>query len=334
MKKLIYYLKLKYQIFVQDNKNFTNFYKKKFPSLYYLLPLIQIVSLISIMYFLTSSSAQYSIVFLSALESEEIFNDAVFLTDDQKFYHDYLKLFVCVYLASVLAHLLIAFYVIYNANHPIRDKFIQGTKHLAKATAAVSTVAVGYSYAPLEPTELSNFVHTKTPLGRGWDYEPGSMLTKVQGDIVSSKLGKDIMLEAVNIHAEDSKIINAHTLKKITNDPTFSSKLRNACSFSEARVIGLPLIDITSTLVKKSPSLSENLSEIITRDDDTIFDKTDDDHDHHDDSSSFPKLVDDQDKKDAERRGIRRLIEKNRAEAFGKSDSNLNQEKKVRFKED
>lgn len=253
VKDLIHYLKSKYQIFVQDNKNFKNYYKKELPFFYYSLPLIQIVSVIGIMYFLTFLSAEYSIVFSSVLESEGTFNNAIFLTDDQEFYYGYLKLFVRVYLASVLANLLIAFYVIRNANNPIKDKVVQGVKQVLKATASVTTAAVGYSYAPLEPTTVSNFVHTQTPLGRGWDYEPGSMATKIQGDFVSSKLGKDTMLEAVNTHADDSKILNSHTLKKITNDPTFSSKLRNACSFSEARLIGVPLID--TTLVKDTPSL-------------------------------------------------------------------------------
>lgn len=86
-------------------------------------------------------------------------------------------------------------------------------------------------------------------MGRGYDYEPGSLFTKFQDDIVSSKLGKKSMLEAVDTHAGNSKIITANTLKNIMDDPNYSSKLRNACTFGEARTIKLTLV-----ILKFSPS--------------------------------------------------------------------------------
>jgi hypothetical protein len=72
----------------------------------------------------------------------------------------------------------IAIYVIQKANSPIErgwqyvmiaGRIIGGTFLIGSGGAAAGTVVAG---AP-EPSVGSNFIHTKTFFGRGWDSEPG-----------------------------------------------------------------------------------------------------------------------------------------------------------------
>ena len=65
-------------------------------------------------------------------------------------------------------------------------------------------LAVGYSHASVEPNSVSNFVHTKTPFGRGYDYEIGSLNLKTKGDIISGALRREDMLSTVEKYASDS----------------------------------------------------------------------------------------------------------------------------------
>ena len=69
------------------------------------------------------------------------------------------------------------------------------------------------------------------------------MAGKVKGDIISHGLGRKTMLEAVNKYAPESKILDFAALKSIIADPEYSPTLKEKLTFSESRVIGLPLVD-------------------------------------------------------------------------------------------
>ena len=107
---------------------------------------------------------------------------------------------------------------------------------------------MGFSHAPTEPNTVSNFVHTKTPFGRGYDYEIGNMSVKMKGDVVSGVLGHDDMTKAVEKHVADSKIVDAEKLKKIISDPEFKPKLREHTTAAEKVFLGIPVIDLYSYL--------------------------------------------------------------------------------------
>lgn len=182
------------------------------------------------------------------------------------------------YLIIIIYEYVLSMYVISKANSPIRNTIFQYGKQTIKILSTSSVAAVGYSHAPLEPNTVSNFVHTKTPFGRGYDYEIGSFNLKVKGDAVSCALGNKDMINAVQKHAPDSGIIDVNKLNNIVNDPEFKSKISVNTSFAEKTFIGIPLIDLSSYTISNpvdsdisdSNSL-ENLSE--TNDDDNNTDE-------------------------------------------------------------
>ena len=147
------------------------------------------------------------------------------------------------YFSSILLTFIIALCVIYKANSPIDSPLLQFAKHGVRVIGALSVGSVGYSYAPTESNAISNFVHTKTPLGRGYDYESGSLDGRFKGDVISHGLGKKTMLEAVNKYVPDSKILDSTDLNSIVTDEDYSKKLRARLSFGESRFVGLPLIE-------------------------------------------------------------------------------------------
>lgn len=88
------------------------------------------------------------------------------------------------------------------------------------------------------------------------------MDTKIKGDIISGKLGRNIMLKAVNTYTENSKIIDSDTLTNIINDTEFTVKLRKKCTFIEAQYIELPLVDL-NTVNDTTPSITNDSSETV-----------------------------------------------------------------------
>ena len=137
-------------------------------------------------------------------------------------------------------------YVTLKVNSPVRNVAFQIGKRAAKAVGRVSAIAVGYSHVgPVEPNAVSNFVHTKTPFGRGYDYEIGSFDLKVKGYLVSSALGNKDMMSAVQKHAPDSNIVDMDKLNNIINDPEFKAKIRANTSSLEKAFLGIPLLEIS-----------------------------------------------------------------------------------------
>lgn len=51
-----------------------------------------------------------------------------------------------------------------------------------------------YSRIPVEPDFVTHFIHTKTFLSRGYDYELGFLSNKFKKDIIQGDLGRKIML--------------------------------------------------------------------------------------------------------------------------------------------
>lgn len=129
----------------------------------------------------------------------------------------------------------------------MRNVAFQVGKHIVKAVGVSTAISVGYSHAPVEPNAVSNFVHTQTPFGRGYDYEMGSFTLKAKGDLVSSVLGNKDMVSAVQKHAPDSTIIDLNKLNDIINDSEFKSKIRENTTIVEKTFLGVPLFDTLST---------------------------------------------------------------------------------------
>ena len=133
-----------------------------------------------------------------------------------KFYSQYS---FCFYFVIIIYKFVLSVYVTLKANSPMKNVVFQIVKHAVKA--------VGYSYdAPVKPNVVSNFVHTKTPFGRGYNYEIGSFDLKTKGDLISGALGNKDMMSAAQKHAPDLNIIDINKLNNIINDSEFKSKIR------------------------------------------------------------------------------------------------------------
>ena len=223
---------------LEDDKRFYVYFKKKFPKSFKYLSIVKLVAFLFILITLKSDYQTYSVLSSSSILEEESLTLA-----SPKFYSQYSFFF---YFVIIIYEFVLSVYVTLKANSPVRNVVFQIGKHAVKAVGASSAIAVGYSYAPVEPNVVSNFVHTETPFGRGYDYETGSFGLKAKGDLVSGALGNKDMLSAVQKHAPDSNIIDINKLNNIINDPEFKSKIRVNTTTFEKGFIGLPLIDIPS----------------------------------------------------------------------------------------
>lgn len=137
-------------------------------------------------------------------------------------------------------------YVTLKANFPVRNVVFQIGKHAATAVGVSGAIAFGFSHLPVESNVVSNFVHTQTPFGRGYDYDIGSLGLKTKGDLVSGALGNKDMMIAVQKYAPDSRIIGIEKLNNIINDPEFKSIIRTKTSIAVKVFLGIPLLDIPS----------------------------------------------------------------------------------------
>lgn len=137
----------------------------------------------------------------------------------------------------------------------------QIVKHTAKAVGASGALAVGFSYAPVEPNFVSNFVRTKTPFRCGYDYEIGSLNIRAKGDLISGALGNEDMVSAVAKHAPDLHIVDINKLNEIITDPEYKSKIRANITISEKVLLGIPLIDLPINFTNNEGSAIPNSQE-------------------------------------------------------------------------
>jgi hypothetical protein len=221
-------------VILEDEKRFYAYFKKKFPKSFKYLPIIKIITFLLIFITLKMDYQTYSVLSSTILEEK---SSTLALT---KFYSQYS---FCFYFIIIIYEYVLSIYVTLKANSPVRNVLFQIGKHTVKALGASSAVAVGYSHAPVEPNFVSNFVHTRTPFGRGYDYEIGSLGLKAKGDLVSGALGSKDMISAAQKHASDSNIIDINKLNNIVNDPEFKPKIRANTTIVEKVFIGIPLIE-------------------------------------------------------------------------------------------
>lgn len=237
-------LKKNYLIFLEDNEKFTESYKKIFPILYYFLPIFHVLSFTAILYSTKFLAIDYLMALASLLDPERVNSDSFSLDETYKEHLNFLYVTICIYLCSVLLAFGISLYLIYRTDSQIQYRLLQSIRHGGRALAAATGGLLMHSHNGWDqPSVVSNFIHTKTPLGRGFDFEAGSMLSKIKGELVIAGLGGDMVLKAVEKYASPSKILNSEVLLSIFNDSEYAAKLRKSLTVSEMRTIGLPLFD-------------------------------------------------------------------------------------------
>jgi hypothetical protein len=206
-----------FSVILEDNRRFRAYFKKRFPKSFKYLPIVKFVTFLFILITLKMDHQTYLVVLTAILEEKSLTPDSI------KFFSQYS---FCFYFVIIIYEFVLSVYVTLNANSPVRKVIFQIGTNAVKVVGASSVVAAGLSLGPLEPNVVSNFVHTKTPFGRGYDYEIGSYSLRTKGDLISCALGNKDMMSAVQKHAPDSNIIDLNKLNNIINDPEFKSKIR------------------------------------------------------------------------------------------------------------
>jgi hypothetical protein len=159
----------------------------------------------------------------------------------------------------------IAIYVIQNANAPIEGgwryvmivgRMIGGTILVASGGAAAGTVVAG---AP-EPSASSNFIHTKTSLGRGWDLEPGDVYTKKDMMKLQQFTGNQLLLDKLDglNTGENKRIATRDTYQTLLKDPEVRKKIINAPNITNEELyqMGLKTLpELAGSTTKESVKL-------------------------------------------------------------------------------
>jgi len=113
----------------------------------------------------------------------------------------------------------------------VTGRIIGGTVLVVSAIAAAVTVVAG---AP-EPSPASNFIHTKTPVGRGWDLEPGDIYTKKDFMKLQQFTGNQLLLDKLSElnTGENKGIVTRDIYQKLLEDPEIRDKVKNATNITD-----------------------------------------------------------------------------------------------------
>jgi len=170
------FIKETFDDYLIQKDRFNKYYKKKFPIFYYILPPVGILSGLGMF---------YTGYLLNNIYQEILFEKVHFLSYQPEIQSLQLlfTVFIIIFFFYVLIDVGIAIYVIQKANTPIKNgwqyfmiagRIVGGTLLIGSGTSAAGTVVAG---SP-EPSVGSNYIHTQTPFGRGWDSEPEDVYTK------------------------------------------------------------------------------------------------------------------------------------------------------------
>lgn len=229
-------------------------FKKKFPKSFKYLFMVKFITFLFLFITLEMDYQTYYSARLSICEGKPL------IPASTNFYSQYIFYF---YFFIVIYEFVLSVYVTLKVSSPVKNVVFQIGKHAIKAISISSVISVTYSYvACFEPTVVSNFVHTKTPLGRGYDYEIGCLGLKIKGDILSGVLGRTDRMSAVQKYAPDSNIIDTNKFNNIINDPEFKYKIRVYTTFFEKDFLGIPLTDTSSLSINPEGSDVSDLNNL------------------------------------------------------------------------
>ena len=228
------------KIYLEENQKINDFYKKRFKIIYYILPLVQIISVYSMIYCLHIMELN-NISILNQVFTGEFINynnNNTFLIA----YKNYLKYLSYIYFSSILFDDIIKRYLIFkHKNLILYSDILHLTIFIKTFMKLVLSLFLGSFINSLyfvEPNIFTNYINTKTFVGRGFDFQSGSLVPLIKGDFIASVLGENLMLEAVEKYCPDSKIVDEIVIQNIFNDPIYSQKLKEKLTFIQAKSIG------------------------------------------------------------------------------------------------
>lgn len=243
-------------IILEDNRRFSNYFKKTYPTLYWCLPVLKLCTGV-LLFFLSATNDFTNIKQCIEYIIQESHQKFIYETNFATF------IIVYFYLGLSLFQFITSMIVIFHANKPIQNKAFQiGRRFLqAGATTVVGGLGISYgiAYGPLEPNPVSNYVHANFPGGRGYDFEKGDPLCKFKGHLVTNAIGPERMQEAAKKYSPDSRVIGQNQLDKIVADPEYRAVIDAKASVSEKMAIGIPLVSIayhsTKHLIFGTPNI-------------------------------------------------------------------------------
>jgi hypothetical protein len=240
------------EVIIEDNKRVSNSYKKNYPNIYLILPLLKVGCCIAI--------------FFSANQDHQFFQqylESIVLTNGHPgpFKSNSWTFVICiVYLSLVAFEFIISILVIKKANHPVKNFSFQTAISAAKAVSLSTGVCYCIAYGLPEPSPISNFYHTKMPGGRGYDFEVGDGNLKAKGYLVLTALGRDRMLEAIDEHGPSSKIVTDEHLKKIISNSEYTSIIREKTTVIEKSFLGISIVNSADFLESTKKAFSDAMN--------------------------------------------------------------------------
>lgn len=217
---------------------FNKYYKKNFPGFFYGLPIIGIGSFIGLIHTLSIIGMTFEDLILKT-------NAPWYVEYQMEQFEIQLYFFLTLYLCCIIIHLGISLYVIRYANSPI-NKYWKPIMSAVKITGAVGAATVGVTIAaeaPVAPNKFSQYVHTKTYLGRGWDAELGDFHGKVAATKLQNLVGQDKFSELVGKFSKDG-IVSRETIETMLNDAETKKTVNEKATFLERQMLGLPILNI------------------------------------------------------------------------------------------
>ena len=252
------FIKETFDVYLIQKHRFNKYYKKKFPVFYYVLPSLGILSGLGMF---------YTGYLLNNIYQEILLEKVYFLSHQQEIQSlQFLFIvFLIIFFFYVIIDVGIAIYVIQKANTPIdrnwkylmmAGRIIGGTTLVGSGTAVAGTVVAG---AP-EPSVGSNFIHTKTPFGRGWDSEPGDIYTKNAFMKLQQFTGNQLLLDKLSEFSagENKGIVTRDIYQKLLEDPEIKNKIKNASNITDEELYQMgikTLSEVAGSTAKQSVKL-------------------------------------------------------------------------------
>ena len=218
----------KVEDYLVQKDRFDRYYKKRFPILFYVLPIIGILSGLGMF---------YTGYLLNHIFQEILFENVHLLSRKQEIQslQFLFTVFSITFFAYIFIDLGIAIYVIQKANAPINpewkyvllaERFVKGIVVCGSAITTGVTVVAG---AP-EPSTGSNFIHTRTPFGRGWDSELGDMFTKTNLMKLQQYTGNKFLVDKLDElnSGTNSRLVSRDVYQRIIQDTEVRNKILNS----------------------------------------------------------------------------------------------------------
>lgn len=137
----------------------------------------------------------------------------------------------------------------------------------AKFAGAAGAITVGTTIAteaPVASNRFSQFVHTKTPLGKGWDTELGDFHGKVSATKLQNLVGQDKFSELVGKFLKDG-IVSRKVIDTMIDDDAETNKIVNEkANLLERQMLGLPIFKNTALNGEVNVNLNEPNADIPT----------------------------------------------------------------------